>query len=342
MYTIQPKKLLIVHILDILRKYTDAEHRLSQREIADILERDYNMKTDRKSVKRNLMNLIDFGYDIEYTEIMRKGKNREGKEEESAIWTDFYLNREFTDSELRMLIDGLLFAKHIPSAQCRDLIEKIKKLSSIYFEKKVQHIHGLPVERPQNKELLFTVDVIDEAIIEDKKVAFTYNAYGKDRKLHPKREREYIVNPYQMVVTNGLYYLICNYDKYDGISHYRMDKITGVHILDEPRKPVTALSEKEIHLPTHMAEHLYMFAGKSTPVKFLVKDEIIDQLADWFGSDMKFRTSGKGESTAQVKVNEEAFLLWAMQYGQYVEILEPQAMREEMKRRIEAMMEKYR
>ena len=37
MYTIQPKKLLIINILDILRKYTDENHRLSQKEIVEIL-----------------------------------------------------------------------------------------------------------------------------------------------------------------------------------------------------------------------------------------------------------------------------------------------------------------
>ena len=38
MYVKQPKKLLILNILDILRKYTDEDHRLSQKEIADILK----------------------------------------------------------------------------------------------------------------------------------------------------------------------------------------------------------------------------------------------------------------------------------------------------------------
>ena len=39
MYVKQPKKLLIINILDILRKYTDEDHRLSQKEIADILKK---------------------------------------------------------------------------------------------------------------------------------------------------------------------------------------------------------------------------------------------------------------------------------------------------------------
>ncbi len=68
MYSKQPKKLLIINILDILKRYTDENHRLSQKEIVKLLESDYDMKVDRKSVKRNLMNLIDFGYDIEYSE----------------------------------------------------------------------------------------------------------------------------------------------------------------------------------------------------------------------------------------------------------------------------------
>ena len=66
MYTKQPKKMIIINILDILKRYTDENHRLSQREIMDILEREYDMKVDRKAVKRNLMNLIDFGYQVEY------------------------------------------------------------------------------------------------------------------------------------------------------------------------------------------------------------------------------------------------------------------------------------
>ena len=55
MYTAQPKKMLIMNILDILKKYTDENHRLSQKEIADILKSEYDMTVDRKAVKRNLM-----------------------------------------------------------------------------------------------------------------------------------------------------------------------------------------------------------------------------------------------------------------------------------------------
>lgn len=79
MYTKQPKKMTIINILDILKRYTDENHRLSQREIIDILEQEYDMKVDRKAVKRNLMNLIDFGYQVEYSESIRQGKMEKKK-----------------------------------------------------------------------------------------------------------------------------------------------------------------------------------------------------------------------------------------------------------------------
>ena len=144
MDSMQPKKLLIINILDILKKYTDEDHRLSQKEIAEILETEYDMKADRKAIKRNLMNLIEFGYEIEYSEALRMVKNSKGELEESYILSDFYLVRDFTDAELRLLIDSLLFSKHIPYSQCKELIEKIEGLSNKYFRNKVKHIRNLP------------------------------------------------------------------------------------------------------------------------------------------------------------------------------------------------------
>ena len=114
MYEAQPKKMLIINILEILRKYSDHNHRLSQKDIMDMLWRDYAMKVERKAIKRNIMNLLDFGYNIEYKEVPRATKNtKTGELEENTIFTDFYLIRDFDDSELRLLIDSLLFSKHI-------------------------------------------------------------------------------------------------------------------------------------------------------------------------------------------------------------------------------------
>ena len=97
MYTIPPKKMIIINILDILKKYSDMDHRLTQQDIVEILKKEYYMNVDRKTVKRNLMNLLDLDCGIDYTEIARKDENGN----ESSICTDWYMMREFDDSELQ-------------------------------------------------------------------------------------------------------------------------------------------------------------------------------------------------------------------------------------------------
>ena len=141
----QPKKLLIMNILDILRKYSDEEHRLSQKDIAEILKTEYDMTADRKAIRRNILNLMDCGYNIEYSESIRMVPNpKTGVPEESYLWSDFYLERDFTDGELRLLIDSLLFSKHIPYSQCKELVGKLEGLSNVYFRSRVKHIARLP------------------------------------------------------------------------------------------------------------------------------------------------------------------------------------------------------
>lgn len=171
MYTKQPKKLMILNILDIFRRYTDENHRLSQKEIIDILKTEYDMTADRKAVRRNILNLMDCGYRIEYSETIRMvpildsktkkplidPETGKPKTEESYIWSDFYLERDFTDGELRLLIDSLLFSRHIPYSQCKELVEKLENLSNVYFKSRISHIARLPEEHGDNKQLFLNV-----------------------------------------------------------------------------------------------------------------------------------------------------------------------------------------
>lgn len=342
MDTTEPKKLLIINILDILRQYTDEDHRLSQREIADILKTEYNMKADRKAVKRNLMNLIEFGYDIEYSESVRMVKNSAtGELEESTILSDFYLVRDITDSELRLLIDSLLFSNHIPYSQRKELIEKLEQLSNRYFRSRVKHIRTLPYRFSENKQLFYTIDILDEAIEKHRQVSFTYNEYGTDKKLHPRKNaegkpREYIVNPYQMAAINGRYYLICNYDKYDNVANYRLDRITNIKLLDSPAKPHSKVKglEHGFDLPKHMAEHIYMFTGESASVTFRFKKFLLSEVIDWFGTDIAFFAETADTLSARVHVNLMAMRKWALQYALYAKILSPQSLVAEVKKDI--------
>lgn len=348
MYTAQPKKLLIMNILDILKRYTDADHRLSQKEIVEILKNEYNMTADRKSVKRNLMNLIDFGYDINYSESVRMIPTKDGGMEESYILSDFYLEREFTDSELRLLIDGLVFSKHIPYSQCKELVGKLSGLSNQYFKSRIKYISALPDNAPQNKQLFYNIDVIDEALSKHRQISFTYNHFGADKKLHPDTfkggaKKTYTVNPYQIAAANGRYYLICNYDKYDDVANIRLDRITDIKMLDTPAKPQSKVPEIKngFNLPKHMAEHVYMYAGKSIPVTFRAKKYLVGDIIDWFGKDVEFYDETDDELTVRTTVNENAMRAWGLQYARHITVLTPQSLVDIIKKDLTEAIENY-
>ena len=138
MYATGNKKMLNMLILEILRKYTDEDHSLTQQKIIKLLDMNYGMECDRRSVKNNILYLKELGYDIS----MDKGYRLE--------------SREFDDSELRILIDSVLFSKSISTKQSKELIEKIRSLASNYFNVKVSHVSNLPeLNRTINKQAMY-------------------------------------------------------------------------------------------------------------------------------------------------------------------------------------------
>lgn len=363
MYTKQPKKLMILNILDIFRRYTDENHRLSQKEIIDILKTEYDMTADRKAVRRNILNLMDCGYRIEYSETIRMvpildsktkkplidPETGKPKTEESYIWSDFYLERDFTDGELRLLIDSLLFSRHIPYSQCKELVEKLENLSNVYFKSRISHIARLPEEHGDNKQLFLNIELLDEAISKKRKVSFKYTEYGTDKKIHIKKrpdgtERIYIINPYQMAAKEGKYYLICNYDKYDDISNYRLDRIRDIKILDESVKPFETLkwtNGRALDLAEYMKEHIYMYSSPNAFVKIRINRAMISDVIDMFGKDVRFSDEDESEVTVSVEANEIAVEQFAKSYAPDVMILEPKALAEKVKSSMERSVQKY-
>ena len=341
------KKQIIMNILEILRRYSDEEHRLSQKEIVDLLRTKYDLIVERKTVRRNLLTLMDCGYEIEFNRAVRTVPNRvTGEPEESELWTDFYLVRDFTDSELRLLIDGVLCSGHIPCNQGRELVGKLERLSSDYFSARVKHVRTVTDSAPLNKQLFHTIGVLDEAISRKRRVAFRYLSFGLDKKLHPRlaedgSEKLYTVNPCRMAAANGCYYLICSTEPHDNVSHYRLDRIAEIRLLDEPVRVIPEL-RYGVDLPRYMAEHLYMFSGGSEVVTFRMKQNILNDVMDRFGTDVAFSDEGDDDVTARVTVNRTAMCLWAIQYAPYVTVLSPKTLAEEVKQALEKALERYR
>ena len=179
-------------------------------------------------------------------------------------------------------------------------------------------------------------------------MAFYYNNYGTDLKLHHRKnengqDREYVVNPYQIAAANGRYYLICNYDKYDNMANYRLDKITDIHLLEAPVKPSKKVTGMEhgFDLPRHMAEHIYMFTGESESVVFSFHRGLLNEVVDWFGTGIEFLDETEETITAKVYVNRMAMQKRAMQYALYAKILSPQSLADAARKDLEVALQQY-
>ena len=64
-------------------------------------------------------------------------------------------------------------------------------------------------------------------------------------------------------------------------------------------------------------------------------------LPDWFGKNASVYQKN-GEIFADVKANEKAIVYWCLQYGEHVELLSPQPIREKIKSAIGNMAKRYR
>ena len=332
MYGLYDKKNLNLIILMILWEHTVEAHRLQQQEIVQLVKTEYGLEIDRRTVKNNVDALKDLFFDTNVEISTDKGY--------------CILGRDFTDSELRMLIDSVLFSKNISQKQAKDLIGKLKGLSNKYFSAKVSHVCNLPdlqyADRKQ--QVLYNLDVINDAISFEKKISFIYNRYDTKFQLVPKRsDYTYIVNPYQMIAHNGHYYLICNFDKYSEVAHLRIDKMTDVKILDEKAKEKKLIPELEygLDLPKHMAQHVYMYGGNSVWAVIKCHENLMDELVDWFGKDFCILDHIEEEISIRVKVNEQSMFYWALQYGDCAEIVEPVHLRQKIKDAVGRMADKY-
>lgn len=346
----QSKKLSLFNTLEILKKYTDEDHRLTQAEIVELLKQDYDMEIDRRTVKSNIMDLIEIGYEIESQETTRMIRNEKtGEVEESTIMSSFFLVRDFSKAELRLLIDSLLFSKHLPYSQCKELVMKLEALSNKYFRASMNYISTMPEDKTNNKQVFYNIDILDEAIGKGRKVSFKYLEYGTDKKQHPKldkngEERVYVASPYQMVAKEGKYYLICNYDPYDDVSNYRIDRITDIEILDVKIKSFEKLkgsNGQRFDLSEYMKKHVYMYSSEDSTVCFRIIKPMISDIIDMFGKDVRFYDESEESVCVKAKVNEAAMVQFAQSYAPDVEILEPVKLREQVKQELKNGLQVY-
>ena len=328
----ESKKLTLLRILHILEKYSDEDHPLTQECIVDKLEKDYGIEVDRKLVGRQLSLLLE-AYEDADASLSLISDRRKGT---------YIEQREFEDSELRLLIDGVLSSKHITAKHSKDLIEKLCRRGNVYFRSHVKNIYSVnDWNKTDNMSVFLNIELADEAIERGKQLKFVYNKYGADKKLHKTSNPR--VSPYQLILHNQRYYLMAYHENFKQMHFYRLDRITDMVIVEE--KPLTNIREVEGYesgidykkLSTGLP---YMFTDKLERVEFWAAAEVLDQVIDWFGKDIKIEEV-EDRYKVSLLVSPSAMEYWALQYVKSVEIISPKSLRDQIKETLECGVKKY-
>lgn len=324
----EPKKLALLRIWQILLKHSDYDHPLTQEEIIKYLESDYGIEMERKAVGKNIADLRDAGIDI--------GSRRAGS---------YIDSREFEDSELKLLIDGVLQSKHITAHHSKDLIEKLCGLSNKYFRSHVKNVYSVnDWSKTENQALFYNIDVVDEAIATGKQVQYDYNKYGVDAKLHKSSFQR--VSPYQLILHNQRYYLMGYSDYWGNMTFHRLDRISNMRLYDKPATPITSVKgyENGIDFKQIASTMPYMYTDTPERIEFIADEYIVDQIIDWFGKDIKMSTLPDNEKKVKVELfaSPNAMEHWALQYLNYVEVIKPVSLRIRIKELLDKAIKIYK
>ena len=323
---LEAKKLALLRILQILHKYSDLQHALTQEKIAYYLDSEYGIVIERKAISRNISLLMDADVEI--------GHCRDG----------YYLQtREFEDTELKLLVDSVLCNQNITAKHSADLIEKLCKLSNKYFRSHVKNVYAVKDwNKSDNSALFFNIEMIDMAINEGKQVQYDYNKYGKDKKLHKSSFQR--ATPYQLILHNQRYYLMGYSEYWGNMIFHRLDRITNIKIYDAPAYPLKKVPgyESGIDYKKISTTMPYLHSDKPERVEMLADAWVIDQVVDWFGKDLAVRETDDPEKIIiSLWANPYAMSLWALQYVNYIEVISPEHLRTKIRDYLQTGLDKY-
>ena len=303
------QKLKILYILDYLQKNSHEKNPVRAAELIAMLERQYNIHCDRKTVYSDIAALMDYGIDI----IVKPGKNG-----------GYYIaSRNFELPELKLLIDAVQSSRYLTEKKSRELIEKLCNQCN-EFDAKLMKRNVLVSGRVKsmNETIYYSVDTIQEAIAENSQISFRYFDWALDGSRH-YREKDYSVSPYGLCQDNENCYLLAHSPRY-GVTSYRVDRMSDIRLTGEKRTACPELTGNS--LIAYANQLFQMFSGDAVDVKMRFHRELINVVIDRFGRDTMLIPDGEEHFvfTARVAVSP-IFLSWVIGFGKKARILYPQS-----------------
>lgn len=140
------------------------------------------------------------------------------------------------------------------------------------------------------------------------------------------------MSPYQTLLHNQRYYLMCHDEKWKHIAYHRVDKITNIEITDESLNDIRMISgfENGINYKEITTQMPYFYSNeKPEIIEFYCDEGIVDQIVDWFGDDVVFEEDNN-KIKVTIKANQSSIIYWLLQYIQYIEVIGPKKVKDKI------------
>lgn len=321
------QKLKLLYLLKMLIEKTDEANTMTINDMIAELER-YGITAERKSIYDDLEALRHYGLDI----ATRKSKT-----------TDYFVaGRLFELPELKLLVDAVQCSKFVTHKKSNDLIKKIESLAS---NKQAQSLHRQVYVSNRvktiNESIYYNVDSLHASIAENKKVSFKYFDYDiKKEKLFRKNGDKYTVSPYALSWDDENYYLITFSTKYNGFTHYRVDRMAEIDLIDEERDPLPERAHFDI--AEYTKKVFNMFGGDEVTVQIQFDNSLVNAVIDRFGKDIVIGKMDDSSFNIWIKVAvSSTFFAWISQFGNKVKILSPEPVIEQYKNCMKEILMQY-
>ena len=328
------KRIRLLKLWEILSRDTDDEHPLGTEEILSKLA-NAGIECVRTTLYEDIKTLQKYGYEIF---CLRSTSNQ------------YYVcDRSMSVPEVLILMDAVQAAGFITERKTAELVDKVAKLAgSQRAEVLKRNIVEFTVAKSTNEKILYAVSEISQAIINRKKIYFNcfdydlkYNKVYRMKKSDPTKVRGYKVNPLGTVFDNGYYYLFCFDDFFGKISHYRIDRMDGVRMLEEDI--TDGVEVNDFDLSTRKRQLFSMFGGETITVEIEADKCLIDVIHDKFGNMALLH--GKNDTlvcfSAEVQVSP-TFLAWCCSFGNKLKVVAPDTVVNTVKDYIEELRGCYK
>ena len=318
----------------ILLERTDEDHGLTVPELIALLEEE-GVAAERKSVYSDLQTLADFGLDI----VKRK---------ESGKVVYYVGARTFELPELKLLVDAVQSSRFITHKKSNQLIQKVEGFASRYQAQQLQRqVFVANRVKTMNESIYINVDKIYEAIAANRCITYRYldwafrdGAAGGYEKQFRRQGKTYRVSPWSLCWADERYYMI-GFDSEAGlIKHYRVDKMLGIALTDEPRDGQEHFEHFDMAVYTRQV--FGMFGGNEQTVTLRFENRLLGVVLDRFGEDVPIRR--EDADTFQVRVSvavSPQFLSWVFSFGGGARIVSPAAVADTMREQLASVMKQY-